>query len=108
MGRSNISVKFTLPPPMTLVQRSRGGGEGRHPPHHPSTNHQYKKDNRVGGAKISSGEWKRRLSHICNRGNHTDKSLRQIASNISDLSDEDGGGWADCRDANDCTAGRQY
>ena len=96
MGRSNISVKFTLPPPMTLVQRSRGGGEGRHPPHHPSTNHQYEKENRVGVVNISSREENRRLSHILNRGEHTDKSLRKLASDISELSNKDGGWWEKC------------
>ena len=92
MGRINGSVKFPLPPLMTPVQRSREGGEGRLPPHPPSINHQYENENRVGGVDISSGEGKWRLSQILNRGNHTDKSLRKLASDISDLSDEDGGG----------------
>ena len=37
-----------------------------------------------------------RLSHILDRVNHTYKSLRKIASNISDLSNKCGGGWEDC------------
>ena len=81
---------------MTPVQRIRAGEEGRLPSHPPSTNHQYMKENHVGGANINSGEDKRRLSHILNRGNSTNKLLRNLALEICDPSYEDGGGWADC------------
>ena len=49
------------------------------------------------------------LSHILNRGNHTDKSLINIVLDISYLSNKDGGGveiLRRCGGANDRTTGR--
>ena len=67
-SRCNGRIKFPPLSPMMPVQRSMGGGEWiPPPPHTPSTNHQYKKENHIGGVGISSWEWKRRLIHILNR-----------------------------------------
>ena len=63
------------------------------------TNHQYKKENHVGGVKISSREGKRSLSHIINRGNQTKKLLRKLALDISYLSKNAGKRWAECGNA---------